>query len=283
MNRKIRINSLAGALAFLLVFVIFCFVSSAQQEGKKAEKGQYFLKRTAAPEFLVTGVNLNDLSEARFSTMNKVTESLAAQFGRVRTLFDKKNKKQVKITVAVYGSVKDAEDAALELLNSVSAVMKPGSASGNVIGTHSWYLKSPNASGAVVFIYNNSLFQMFSSDYNLAEISASSIVDDLSKGVNGVRLGRKVKLPSINDVVISEKLQKNKKAPLVMKASDPSKQKLSFAVSASKGQLVDTGKRNEKIFIPSESGASELKIYAINEANVVSPAFVKKLTVQEQE
>lgn len=282
MNRKVRIQLLTGPLAILLVFMIFYAVSAGQQPGERVEKGQYFLRRAATPEFLVTRVSLDDLSKARFSNMDKITEGLAGQFGRVRTLFDKKSKKQVKITVAVYGSVNEAEDAALELLNSVSIVMKSGSQSGGVIGTHSWYLKSPDGSGIVAFIHNNSLFQLFSSDYNLAERSARSIVGDLTEGVNGITLGKKVQIPKITDVVIPENVRKNEKAPLKMKTLDPSRQKLSFVVSASKGQLLDTDIRNEKIYIHSESGTDELKVYAINEANVVSQVFVKKLTVADQ-
>lgn len=279
MNRKKYIILLTGMLTFLLISVIFCFGSSAQQVGEKIEKGHYSIQRTDTPDFLVIGVNLNTLSKTHFSSMAKVSESLIGPFGRTRTLFDKKSRKQIKLSVAVFGSVKDAEDTILELLNSISVVMKPGSASGKVIGTHSWYLKSPNSSGTVVFIYKNSVFQLFSPDYNLAEISANSIVDDLGKGVNGIRLGRKVKLPNINDIVVSEKPIKNKETTLTVKASDPSGQNLLFIVSASNGQIQDTDKPDKRVFIPSESGENELKIYAINEENVVSRIFVKKLTV----
>jgi len=278
---KLRIQLFIGSLALLPVFFISYPVSAVRQPAKRVEKGQYFLIRAATPEFLVAGVSLDDLSKARFSNMDKITEGPAGQFGRVRTLFDKKSKKQVKITVAVYSKVDEAEDAVLDLLNSVSAVLKSGSKSGDVIGTHSWYLKSPDGSGIVVFIHNNSLFQLFSSDYNLAERSARSIVGDLIEGANGITLGKKVRIPKITKVVIPEDVRRNKKALLNIKALDPSRQRLTFVVSASKGQLLDTEKGDEKIYIPSESGTDELWVYAINEANVVSRVFVQKLTVEQ--
>lgn len=282
MIRKSRIHLLIRPSALLLVLVIFYAVYADQQPGERIEKGQYFLRRAPTPEFLVTGVSLNDLSKARFSNMNKITEGLAGQFGRVRTLFDKKSKEQVKITVAVYGSVNEAEDAALELLNSVSAIMKSGSRSAGVIGTHSWYLKSQDGSGTVVFVYDNALFQLFSSVYGLAERSALAIVGDLYKATNGIMLGKKVQTPTISDVIIPETVQKIKGVSLNVKAVDPSQQRLSFVVIASQGQLLDTDVVNEKIYIPSRLGVDELKVYTINEANVVSRVFVKKLTVVDQ-
>lgn len=281
MTKKLKKDLLIGPFALLLFLMIFYVVSFGQTSGERIEIGQYSLKRASTPEFLVTGLNLNDLSRIHFSNMNKLTEGLAAQFGRVRTLFDKKTKKQVKITVAVYSSVNEAENMALELLNSISAVMKEGSQSGNVIGTHSWYLKSPNRAGTVLFIYNNSLFQLFSSDYNLAEKSALAIVNDLTKGVNGITLGKKVQLPKISDVILSKTVRKNEKASLNITAFSPSQQRLSYVVLSSKGQILDSDKRAEKSYIPIESGTDELKIYAINEVNVVSQVFVKELIIED--
>lgn len=279
---KLSIILLSIPLALLLVFMVFYDVPSGQQSGERVEKGQYSLRRAATPEFLVTGVSLDDLSKARFSNMNKITEGLAGQFGRVRNLFDRKSKKQVKITVAVYGSVNEAEDAALDLLNSVSAVMKTGSQSGDVIGTHSWYLKSPDGSETIVFIHNNSLFQLFSSDYNLAESSARLIVDDLTRGTNGIRLGKQVILPEITDVKFPERLEGMREISLILEGQDPYQQKISFAVSASRGQLLETKKSGEKIYIPYEAGSVELKIYAINEMNVVSQVYIKKIEVEKE-
>lgn len=282
MTGKFRIKLLIGLLALLLVFVIIYADSAGQQAGERIEKGKYFLQRAATPEFLVTGVSLDDLTKARFPNMYKVTERLAGPLGRTRTLFDKKSREQVEITVAVYGSVNEAEDVALGLLNSVSVVLRPGSQSGGVIGTHSWYLRSPNGSGAVVFIHNNSLFQLFSPDYNLAERSAQSIVSDLTEGVNGVILGKKVQIPKITSVVIPKDVRRNVKASINIKAFDPSRHRLSFVILASKGQLLDTNKGEEKIYIPSKSGTDELKVYTINELNVVSRVFIKKLTITDK-
>ncbi|MFX0201682.1 MAG: hypothetical protein ACFFCW_36675 [Candidatus Hodarchaeota archaeon] len=282
MIQRFGMQLLVGSVTFLLASVIFYAVSASQQPSERVKKGQYFLRRAPKPQFLVTGVSLDDLSKARFPNMYKVTERLAGPFGRTRTLFDKKSQEQVEITVAVYGSVDEAEDATLDLLNSVSAVLRPGNQWGGVIGTHSWYLRSPNGSGAVVFIHNNSLFQLSSPDYNLAERSARSIVGDLIKGVNGVTLGKKVQIPKITDVVVPKDVRKNEKASLNVRALDPSQSKLSFVVTASKGQVLDTDKTNEKIYISTEFGTDELKVYTINEANVVSQVFVKGLTVAGQ-
>jgi hypothetical protein len=160
--------------------------------------------------------------------------------------------------------------------------MQPGSQSGILIGTHSWYLLSPDGSGSVIIIYNNSLFQLFASDYNLAESSARSIVNDLTEGINGVVLGKEVKVPKISDVVMPDNIWKNEKFSLKVKASDPFERKLSFIVLSSKGQLVETDKPNKKFYLPHESGSDELKVYTINEANVVSSVFVKKVNIADQ-
>ncbi len=192
------------AVILLLTFTVFSGDSEGQQEGEKIERGQYFLGRAPSPEYSVAKVNLDVLSRARFPEMKKITEGPVGESGRVQTLFDKRSGKQIRIAVTVYDSVSLAEDAALDLLNSISAILKPGSEPADVIGTHSWYMKSANGSGTIVFVYNNSVFQLSSPDYNFADINARAIVADLKEGRNGITLGRR---PQIQGEGYKDKLR----------------------------------------------------------------------------
>lgn len=282
MNKNTQSRRLFWGLMFMTIIILHAFPLFSKAEEEKITKGLYSLRRAPTPKYIVTGVFLPDLVKARFKKMIKVDVGFKGRWGRSYTLFRKEENKQVKITVAVYSSVAEAEDAVLDLLNDISAVLRPRSKSGDFIGTHSWYLDSPSGSGTVVFTYDNSLFQLFSSDYNLAERSAQSIVSDLTEGVNGVTLGKKVQIPKITSVVIPKDVRRNVKASINIKASDPSRHRLSFVILASKGQLLDTDKGEEKIYIPSKSGTDELKVYTINELNVVSRVFIKKLTVTDK-
>jgi hypothetical protein len=281
MNRNFQIRLLFSVLSFLLVFIILALPLISKCNEEKVKIGLYSFSRAPTPKYLVTGVNLPELSKARFRTMDRVDVGLKGRWGRSFTLFQKEEKKQVKITVAVYGSVAEAEDSVLDLLNDTSAVLKPGSKSGDVIGTHSWYLTSHSGSGTVVFTYDNSLFQLFASDYSLAERSAREIVNDLKLGRNGIKLGKLVALPKITDVKVPSELKTGKERTLIIKGRDPHQQKLSFVALASKGQLLETKKRGEKMYIPQKIGTDELRIYAINEMNVISQVYIKKIEIEK--
>jgi hypothetical protein len=195
-RRKVMMKKLISRFPILLtISLLTCMIyspdSDGQREEKKIERGPYFLLRAPSPEYRVANVNLDIMSEELFPGMSKITEGPFDKGGRTQTLFDKKRKTEVKIATAVYADVSAAEDAALDLLNSVSSILKPGSARAGQIGMHSWYMTSPDGSGTVVFVYNNALFSVFSSNYNLAEKSAQTIVTYLKEGRDGVTLGRR--------------------------------------------------------------------------------------------
>ena len=92
------------------------------QPGETVKMGAYSLERASPPKYAVTGVDLSRLSKARFTDLDRVGTGLRWKWGRYLTLFRKEDKLQARLTVAVYGSVKTAEDSALELLNDMSAV-----------------------------------------------------------------------------------------------------------------------------------------------------------------
>ncbi len=242
----------------------------------------YSLQRAPVPEYFVTGVILPEVANAHFPTMEKVDAGLSGRWGRYLTMFQRKDKKQVRITVAVYGSVAEAEDSALDLLNETSDILKPGSRSGGAIGTHSWYLVSPRNSGAVVLTYNNCLLQLFSSDYNLAERSARAIVADLKRGTNGVRLGKQVLLPRVTGADFPGRITERKEVALTFRGQDPYRQKLSFVASAATGQFREILRDGERIYVPPQAGTDEVRIYAINEMAVVSQVYVQKIEVERE-
>jgi len=272
-------------LVLLIYLLVFLFSAAGPvfslESGEEVNKGLYKLNRAPVPGLLVTGIAMGKLSNANFPGMKIMHESLNGKFGRFYTLFNPETKRQVKISAAVYGNVAGAEDAALEFLNTVSGVFKTGSQSGQTIGTHSWFLVSPGGSGAVVFVYNNSLFQVFSSDYSHAENRARQIAEDLRSGQNGIQLGKQVLLPRVTNVKLPGTLKKGIREEMVVEGKDPGKRALDFFVSPSAGQVVTTAQRTVKAYNPGRPGTDELKIYAINDLNVVSEVYVKKVEIKE--
>ncbi|MEW5923508.1 MAG: hypothetical protein AB1746_05925 [Candidatus Zixiibacteriota bacterium] len=279
MKRNRMTYMLISALLLLPLLIILQSAAVGQERGETIKKGNFSLKRSEPPQFLVTGVALDKLSKARFENMALVNQGLAGQFGRTYSLFNENDSSQASVSAAVYENPAAAEDAVLELLNSTSAVFKPGTKSGAVIGTHSWYLESRNGSGTVVFTHDNALFQVFSSDYDLAENKARDIDEDLSRGTNGIRLGTKVILPEVTNVKMPGDLSVKKQSRLNIEGRDPQSMKVMYSVSARGGQVITTDKHDEVIFIPGAEGESELIIYMVNDESVVSPAFIKKMTV----
>ena len=272
-------------LVLLIYLLVFLFSAAGSvfslESGEEVNKGLYKLNRAPVPGLLVTGIAMGKLSNANFPGMKIMHESLNGKFGRFYTLFNPETKRQVKISAAVYGNVAGAEDAALEFLNTVSGVFKTGSQSGQTIGTHSWFLVSPGGSGAVVFVYNNSLFQVFSSDYSHAENRARQIVEDLRSGQSGIQLGKQVLLPRVTNVKLPGTIKKGIREDIVVEGKDPEKRALDFFVSPSAGQVVTTAQRTVKAYNPGRLGTDELKIYAINDLNVVSEVYVKKVEIKE--
>ena len=70
--------------------------------------------------------------------------------------------------------------------------------------------------------------------------------------------------------------------PLTLKGQDPYQQELSFVASAVAGRFRETKKDGEKIYMAAEAGTDEVRIYAVNEMNVVSQPFVKQVQVQRE-
>ncbi len=270
----------------LFIFLLVLFLSApgpafGQKAGEEVDMGVYKLNRAPVPEHFVTGIEMKQMSRINFPGMNITHESLNGKFGRLYSLYNLETKRQVDISTAVYGDVPSAENAALEFLNTMSGVFNAGSQSGQTIGTHSWFLVSPDGSGTVVFVHDNSLFQVFSSDYSYAENRAKQIVDDLRAGKNGIRLGKQVILPRITDVKLPGTVKKGVQEEIVVEGEDMEKRRLEFFVSTTAGRVNATAKRAVKMYNTERPGTDELKIYAINDLNVVSEVYTKKVEIKE--
>jgi len=266
---------------YLLVFLLMVAGPVFSQKlGEEVDKGLYKLNRAPIPVYFVTGVAMEKLSSANFPGMKIMHESLNGKFGRFYSLFNTETKRQVKMSAAVYRNVAEAENAALEFLNTVSGVFKTGSKSGQTIGTHSWFMVSPGGSGAVVFVYNNSLFYVFSPDCAHAEDRARQIVEDLRGGENGIRLGKQVLLPRVTNVKLPGTVKKGIQEEISVEGKDPEKRALDFFVSTSAGQVEATAQRTVKAYKADRLGTVEFKIYAINDLNVVSEVYVKKVEIK---
>jgi hypothetical protein len=280
-SKNINNKQCVFSLSLLIVILLVVGPVFGQEAGEELAVGVYKLNRAPAPVHFVTGVALKKLSHANFPGMALLHQSLNGKFGRIYSLFNPATKRQVKISAAVYGNVVEAENAALEFLNTMSGLFKTGSQSGPTIGTHSWFMVSPTGSGSIVFVHNNSLFYVNSPDYSNAESSALQILKDLQTGKNGIQLGRQVLLPKITNVKLPDKIKRGIQKEIVMEGEDPGKRKLDYFVSTSTGQVGTTVKPGVKMYNTERAGADELKVYAINDLNVVSEVYVKKVEIEE--
>jgi hypothetical protein len=211
--------------------------------------------------------------------MLKMGEGFPGQWGGERILFDIRSKEQIKIVAGVYRTVGEAEDAALELLNSIGVTLTSGSRSGGEIGTHSWYNASRSGSGVVVFNYYNALFQVFSSDYACVEKYARTVLEDFRKGTNGISLGLKVDVPKIQEVMIPGQLRRGIEATIQVRATDPNQQKLSFFVTASNAAVKGTADYTTRLIIPQQEPSDEIRVSAVNKLNVISEVYTKSIKI----
>jgi hypothetical protein len=158
------------------------------QAADEALLGLYSLFRAPEPKRYVADVKVKELTQVHFPGMTMLRQTPNGKFGMTYSLFNRETKQQVLLSTAVYADVKEAEDMALEYLNTVSGVLKPGSPSGPVIGTHSWFHVATDRGGVIVFVYRNTLFKLFSPDYTQTEKRAIQILKDLKAGHNCIRL-----------------------------------------------------------------------------------------------
>ncbi len=105
------------------------------------------------------------------------------------------------------------------------------------------------------------------------------ILEDLRRGENGVRLGRKVSRPTVTRVRLPASVRAGEEASLEFEGQDPTRQQLAFVVSASRGRVLETGEAGRRRFIPPETGAAELHVYAVNEMNVVSTLHTESVKI----
>lgn len=282
MKEKGRSARFLRRLIAIALLIAAAGETKAQQAGETVARGPYSLSRAEAPARLVAGIALPELTRVHFSGMSTTQIRLRGRWGRAQTLFRPEDRSQVRITVAVYGSVTEAEDSALALLEDTSAMLQTGSHGGGVIGTHSWYLRSPEGSGTVVFIAGNSLFQLFSSSYEMAEAGARSILVDLERGTNGVRLGQRVSRPVIDGVSFRSRLEAGAEVQMTIEASDPNGREIAVFGSSVAGQLLETPDSREKIFIP-QARDGDIQLYVVNDLNVVSPVFIQSVELGREE
>ena len=160
-----------------------------EQTADEAILGLYSLYRGPEPERYVAAVDFMEMSRTHFPGMTMLHQTPNGKFGMTYSLFNLETKQQFKLSMALFGDIKEAENMALEYLNSLSGVLKTGSPSGPTIGTHSWFHVAPDRSGVIVFVYDNTLFKLFSPDFTLTEKRAIQIIKDLQTGRNGIRLG----------------------------------------------------------------------------------------------
>jgi hypothetical protein len=280
MYGKSVVSRIAPSMTVLVALFLLIAPVRGQAAGERVESGHYWLERSATPESFVAGIDLARVGRARFPGLKTVDLRLRGRWGRVLALYSKEDSRQVKVTAAVYAGVAAAEDAALDLLNDTSARLDRGSRSGDAIGTHSWYLVSPDGSGAVILVYHNCLIQVFSSDYTFAEMGAREIASDLARGSNGVLLGLQPPVLQVKDVVIQDRLLRGQPTRVTLKAEDAAQRTVYFSGRATAGQVLDGAKPEEKILVLDKSG--DLELYAVNDLNVVSQVFVRRVKVETE-
>ncbi len=263
---------------YLLVCMIFVrqFPASAEEI---VRQGAYVLHRAAVPEKWVTGIAAPEMVQAHFPGMAIKDERFLGREGRGITLFREADNEVVKITLAVYETVAEAEDVALAALKKASANLPANSKNGQTIGTHSWYEIASGGRGAVFVVYYNVFFRIAAVNYSLAEEQAFGIVNDLKRGQNGVRLGKKVVVPRVNEISLDLSPQADG-SWLVSHTAKTGQGLLLYRVSASSGSMMEIDDKGKFLFRPSEQKNIEFTVFAIDDLNVVSAVYTKKRTVE---
>jgi len=250
-------------------------------EGETLRKGHYVLKRSPVPRVFVTGIDVKVLAKRHLQDFEFIRQGMVWNWGRQYVFLRPTDASKVEITAAVYSSVQETEENVLDLLNSWSGMSEKGTPSGIVIGENCWFLRTGQSkAGTITFIRKNVLVNVFSSSYELAEITAKKIDQDIMAEAPGIRTGASVTPPLINEIVTPAKAKKGEPIEILINATDPAGEKLSYAVISSSGKISSTEVENRKIFLAETSGIYKLSVCVANESNVFSKVGTVQIGVE---
>ena len=163
-------------LLYLSVLVGVIAASTAFSQ-EVVTNGLYSLNRMKETRCFVASIRFDVVRTNHLAGYKVLRQAEDATAG-TEVLWYNEHRQQIHLWVKLYPSISDAENGALSLLNSQSAVYSKGSTSGHAIGDPV----------NVTFVRGNALVSVFGSDAKFAETFAEELDADILAGKNGIEL-----------------------------------------------------------------------------------------------
>jgi len=210
---RIELSSLKITCKYLIILalLIFCVdniwslpidFSDIKDKDGYLTGNMYQVKLIPEPKQYTIAVSMDDLGKEILPGYELKLARMVWWMGREYTFSNPSTKTTGLIRLAVYPTVRKAQESALYYLNSLAVVFTPGTKAGLNIGDSCWY-KDSN----IKFLRDNVFVVVATSgkDYALAEKISLAIDSALISGTTGVKIGSTS--PSlINSIEIPAKL-----------------------------------------------------------------------------
>jgi len=142
--------------------------------------------RAAAPGAAVAGarsrgiiqtLDLNSIARRHLQGFAMASERDFAPWGTRRNYWRAADDTTVEVSAAVCSSATDAAERAHQFLASVSIVFQPVA---GTLGDQAWFGNEGGRPGTVLFVRENALVSVFSSDFEIAKVVAAGIDRDIA-------------------------------------------------------------------------------------------------------
>lgn len=170
------------------LFWSFSCIHFAMAETNILKKNLYFLERNADQRQLITNINTRALLSHHLDQYEFYREDKIDVYTFRFVFFSPGKKHKVEVSVGIYPAIPQAEESVLDILNSTSAIHKPGALRGDSLGNSCWYYKNTAGPVTITFIRKNVIVRVFSDDLATAESISRKIDADILSGKNSIEL-----------------------------------------------------------------------------------------------
>jgi len=232
-------------------------------------RGRYGLTRTSPPALLVKGVDIEELCRTELPTYELWRRRDPGQWGCGVVYAPPSGDSESEVVVAVYRTVADAEEQALEYLNGTSALYEKAGDSLKGIGdSGNCWLHERKDGSSVVFVRRNVLVRVSlygDAGKQQARDVARAIDQDIIEGRRGVELVETLPPPSIRRVSVPTFLLVGETQPLEVEIIDDTLNGEILLTAVSAGLEVVPSDDAGRILIQGKTpGQHELKVIAVS-------------------
>lgn len=266
---------------FNTTLVVFIFTISSvwgymdfTEKDNNLVLGRYKVKINTAPKQFISGVSMANLSKEILPDYELRNTMTMDWLGKRYTYKNSSTNIKAEITLAVYPSVRKADESALSYMNSIAGILTLGTKSGVKIGDCSWYSGS-----GIIFIRNNVYVEVlvYEMDESYIEKVALSIDSALVSGTSGVKLSTTPPKSLIQSIEIPTKLHSGEEKTIQVNPNtiDGKSPKYGLTILTNFGRRLgdfshginDTGKSN---YTAKSIGKEKILIYTYDDECRVS-------------